>query len=138
MRIERRLYKDGTLDPKSETSTRTVPVAPTLRSELKKRRGGAADSALVFTNGRGAQLDYWTAEGIFKAAAQRAGVEGATMHLCRHTLASWLLPEPPRGLALSPKQAQTWLGHHRAAFTLDYCAHFMPEDLPDASSAASG
>lgn len=130
--VSKRIYKGGLHTPKSETSERTVPVAPSLRSQLRQRQTGTSAAGNVFTNGRGQEpLDYWTVERVFKEAAALGKVEGATLHLCRHTLASWLLREPPRGLGLSAKAAQEWLGHHRASFTLDTYAHFMPEDLPD-------
>ncbi|MGH2935976.1 MAG: tyrosine-type recombinase/integrase [Gaiellaceae bacterium] len=133
VKVVRRVYKGAVHTPKSETSERTVPVAPSLRRALRQRRGDPAGTAYVFTNGRGREpLDYWTAERIFKEAAALAEIGDARIHLCRHTLASWLLRPRPRGLGVSLKQAQVWLGHHSAAFTLDRYSHFMPEDLPDA------
>ena len=29
------------------------------------------------------------------------------------------------------KQAQVWLGHHKASFTIDTYTHLLPDDLPD-------
>ena len=129
--ITKRIYKGDPGKPKSTHGIRDVPLTPSLRASLRRERQGAPGEAPVFRAGGGKPLDYWTAQRAFRKAADEAGLGWATIHMCRHTCASWLLRPPPRGLGASAKQAQKWLGHHSAAFTLDTYGHFMREDMPD-------
>jgi len=48
-------------------------------------------------------------------------------HTFRHTCATLLFTQA----RWNPKQVQTWLGHHSAAFTVDTYVHLLPEDLPE-------
>ncbi len=134
VRIERRVYK-GTVDtPKSKLGRRTLPVAEDLRPELRRRRKRAVDGDAVFRTGSGSPLDYTTATRAFRSAADRAGLRWATLHTCRHTLASWLLRTD--GLGLLPQEAQAWLGHHSASFTIDTYGHLIDMPLPSPDELA--
>ncbi len=132
--ITKRIYKGTTDAPKSEKSSRTIPLSPVMTASLQQHRGSAPDSAPVFTNDRGARLDYYDARRHFKEAATTAGVEWAGFHTLRHTCASILFRSVERGgLAANAVQVQLWLGHHRPSFTLDTYVHLLDEDLPDAA-----
>jgi integrase len=132
VRIDRRVYK-GTVDtPKSRYGRRTVPVAAQLRRQLRERRKRAGEADPVFRAGGGSPLDYTTATRAFRKAADRVGLTWATIHTCRHTLASWLLRPAPDGLGALAQEAQVWLGHHSASFTIDTYGHLVDMPLPSA------
>ena len=131
--ITKRIYKGLADEPKSERSNRTIPLSPLLVERLREYRASAPDHAPVFTNDRGAALDYYDARRHFKAAAIAAGVEWAGFHTLRHTCASLLFRARERGgLGANAVQVQMWLGHHRPSFTLDTYVHLIEADMPDA------
>jgi integrase len=55
------------------------------------------------------------------------GLGWVGFHTFRHTCASLLF-----GAGKNAKQAQRWLGHHKASFTLDTYVHLMDEGVGDA------
>lgn len=62
----------------------------------------------------------------FKAAAKRAGIEGVTVHTCRHTFASWLVMK-----GVDIRVIQVLMGHKTIAMTMRY-AHLSQKTLQDA------
>jgi integrase len=127
--VRRRYYRGTFAPPKSKYGRRDVPLTKRLAQELELRWMLEEDIAgLVFPSSRGTVLDSANLmRRVLKPAARTAGVPWAGFHTLRHTCATALFR---RGV--NPKQAQVWLGHHSAAFTLDVYTHLLPDDLPDA------
>jgi integrase len=134
--VRARIYRGRRDAPKSRYGIRQVPLSEQLARDLAAHRLASrfcADGDPVFASEAGTPLDSSNfARRYLKPAAQAAGLldeEGRpwpSYHTLRHTCASNLLRA-----GASPKQAQLWLGHHAAAFTLDTYTHLLPDDLPD-------
>ena len=61
------------------------------------------------------------------------------LHAFRHFYASWLLGEKARGgLEVSPKRAQTLLGHSSITMTMDVYGHLLPPKSDEAGEFAAG
>jgi integrase len=132
--------------PKTETSVRTLPLAPEVLSALKEWRlacpKGEAD--LVFPTASGRPMLHsnlrrglrpiMVAAGIVKDGEPKYG-----LHALRHFFASWCINSVDKGgRGLPPKEAQTLLGHASIVMTLDTYGHLFPHgDDPDKLAAAS-
>ncbi len=130
IRVERRLYRGRHDAPKSRYGVRVIPVSRDMAADLAAHRLAtpfSSDTDPIFANAAGSPIDGGNfANRVLKPAAVRAGVPWASFHSLRHTCASNLLRA-----GVTPKQAQVWLGHHSAAFTLTTYGHLLPDDLPD-------
>jgi integrase len=124
IRVERSWdQEEGAIDPKSESSRRTVPLLALLRDfldehKLRTQRGG---DGLVF--GRTA-ADPFAPMTIGKRATkawEAAELEPITLHECRHTFASLLIDS-----GANPKAIQTFMGHSKIQMTFDTYGHLMP------------
>jgi integrase len=107
-------------------SSRTVPLTKEARLMLADRRARAhPHDQLVFPNLSPRQLEV-----RFETARKDAGLgRDVTIHVLRHTVASWLVQ---RGVPIAA--VQRWLGHKTISMTLRY-GHLAPENLEDARSA---
>jgi integrase len=129
--------------PKSETSTRTVPLPDVLITTLKKHRLASKfsrDDQLVFPNGSGHPENLsnivrrglhpaWIAAGIVDKDG-RGRYSG--LHCLRHFHASWLINSlKDGGLGLSAKEVQTRLGHSSIVMTMDVYSHLFPAQSVD-------
>ena len=157
--VERRIYRpkpgqpesDFFAPPKSEKGIRDVPLSPEMCERLRVYCGNIDLDAPVWRNERrsrrGQRLTYSGVRNRFdrllaKASIKYVGDNGqtcqesldwVTFHILRHTCASYLLRRKEKGgLGLNAREAQHWLGHHSAAFTMDTYATFFPSDLPPA------
>lgn len=157
VKVERRIYRpkpgqpeeDFFAPPKSEKGLRDVPLSPEMCERLRVYCGSIALDDPVWRNERrsrrGQRLTYSGVRNRFdrllaKASIKYVGDNGqicqdsldwVTFHMLRHTCASYLLRRKEKGgLGLNAREAQYWLGHHSAAFTMDVYATFFGKDLP--------
>jgi integrase len=93
--VRAQMSRNGTRSPlKTEAARRDVILMDDLGRLLRQRKLATAfsrDDDLVICNGVGRTLGYTRLRKAFAAAADRAGVIGATPHTCRHTFASILI-----------------------------------------------
>ncbi|TPG13186.1 tyrosine-type recombinase/integrase [Sphingomonas oligophenolica] len=126
--------------PKSAAGRRSIPLAPTLVSELKRWKLACpiGDLDLAFPNGIGrVETHANLLQRLFGPLQIRAGVTeqgqgGATwryaLHALRHAAASmWI----ERGT--DPKRVQTWLGHASIQLTFDTYGHLFEAAASDAA-----
>lgn len=157
VRIERRIYRpmpgdplSGFAPPKSENGIRSVPIAPEMCERLRAYCGNIALDEPVFRNDRrsrrGQRLTYSGVRNRFDRLLAKGSVtykgdngqtwqeplDWVTFHMLRHTCASYLLRRAEKGgLGLDAREAQHWLGHHSATFTMDVYADFFADDIPE-------
>jgi integrase len=116
--------------PKTSFVRRDLPLRPELARRLWRLQRGADE--LLFTLPNGERLTYHdvTYNGLRVAAlaasesTEVGDVTWAGLHTFRHTFASRML-----AAGRNIKEAQMWLGHHKASFTLDTYQHLMNGDL---------
>ena len=110
--------------PKSRRSSRAVPLAPRLASELRAHRERTVhdrDDDLVFAHPElGTVLDPSKLRKRFRAAVRRAGVRPVRFHDLRHTFGTQM------ATAGAPMRAiQEWLGHSDLRTTLIYADYAL-------------
>lgn len=105
--------------------TRHIRVSRKIADMLGQLKASAQDG-FVLAGPRGAPLSKETLCRAFKAACREAGVEGATPHTLRHTVASWLAQDGE-----SLYMIGELLGHASTQTTRRY-AHLAPEHLRSA------
>jgi len=110
--------------PKTESSTRTIPVADVVIEAIKQhvKDFGHHESGLLFTTDLGAFVGTSTIHGAWQRAARKVGTD-ATPHDLRHYFASVQI----RG-GQSIKVLQALLGHKSAVETLDTYGHLMGDE----------
>jgi hypothetical protein len=110
--------------PKSQRSSRSVPLADRVSAELDalhKRSRYGGDDDLVFGHPHlGRPLDRSRLLKRFKAAAQRAGVRDVRFHDLRHTFGTRVA-----GAGVPMRTLQEWMGHRDFKTTLIY-ADYAP------------
>ena len=140
-----RLNKIG--PPKSAAGQRSIPMTPMVLNTLREWKLRCPPSAmgLVFPNGAGNVENHTNLyRRVFGQAQIDAGVtvDGRAkygLHAFRHFYASWLLGEKARGgLEVSPKRAQTLLGHSSITMTMDVYGHLLPPKSDEAGEFAAG
>ncbi|GAA1951130.1 site-specific integrase [Microbacterium deminutum] len=115
--------------PKTVKSRRTLTLSPGVARLLRSHRTAQLearlaagslwqDSGHVFTTVTGRPVDPSTALRSLKAAAAKAGVQGAAVHTLRHTAATAMLEA---GVPLAAVSMA--LGHARSSITADVYAH---------------
>jgi integrase len=124
IRVERSWDQaEGPVEPKSETSTRTLPLLAVLRDYLDEHKlaTGRSGSELVF--GRTAEDPFVasTVRSRALAAWKAAGLAPISLHECRHTFASLMI-----AAGENPKAIQTFMGHATIQMTFDRYGHLMP------------
>lgn len=130
IRIDRQLARSARADspvwgpPKTESSTRTIPVADVVIEAITQHVEdfGLHESGLLFTTDLGAFIGTSTLHGSWQRAARRAGTH-TTPHDLRHYFASVQI----RG-GLSIKVLQALLGHKSAVETWDTYGHLMGDE----------
>jgi integrase len=134
--------------PKSETSERTIPLAPVLANALREWKlvcpKGELD--LVFPNGAGrieshSNIIHRGLEPAQVAAGITAGNGKAKytgLHSLRHFYASWCINRRvDGGLELPLKLVQARLGHASVQMTADRYGHLFPSGDDGAELAAA-
>jgi integrase len=148
--VVRQFYRGAWSDLKTENARRTLPLAATVRDELKARYADlngnvvriGKDDRTVFCAPEGGPLDYknfrdrvWAPllerTGPDKEHPKRVAVTG-TLHMLRHSYATALIQSGENA-----KTVQTLMGHHSVAFTMDQYADAWPEQLASAGEAAA-
>lgn len=138
--------------PKSKAGVRSIPLAPELLSALKRWKLACpkGDEGLVFPSAHGKinhHKNIVRTAGSIMTAAHIVNTKGKPkygLHSFRHFFASWCLnPKSRGGRELSPKVAQTLLGHSSIMMTMDVYGHMFPRgddraELASASAALMG
>jgi integrase len=124
IRVRRSFTRGEFGTPKSRRSSRAVPLAPRLLSELRshwERTPYRGASELVFPHpASGHVLDPSKLRKRFKASAGRAGVRPVRFHDLRHTFGTQM------AAAGAPLRAiQEWLGHSDFRTTLIYADYAL-------------
>jgi integrase len=127
--------------PKSESSTRTVPLPKLVANTLKEWRLACpkGELDLVFPNGLGKveSLANIINRGLIPAQPSPAKYTG--MHCLRHFYASWCINRIEEGgLGMPPKNVQERLGHATINMTLDRYGHlFKVADASELDAAVN-
>ena len=112
-------------DPKSEDSSRGIPVAARVMAELDehhRRTPWNQDDDLVLAHPHtGKPLDKVRLGQHYKAALRRADVGPVRIHDLRHTFATTVAASGQ----VSLRTLQEWMGHEDIRTTQIY-AHYMP------------
>lgn len=115
--------RDGKRRPlKTAAGRRDVVLMKQLANELRRQRVASPfsdDQHLVFCTTTGSTIGHrnLTGRGLEKAA-KRAGLDGVTFHVLRHTFASILISQ-----GHDPVFVSRQLGHANPAITLKVYAH---------------
>lgn len=130
IRVDRQLSRTSRSDavvfapPKTDSSTRTIPVAPVMLETIREHVGeyGHHESGLVFTTETGSPLATSTIHAVWQRAARSVGVD-VTPHALRHYFASIQIRS-----GQSIKVLQALLGHKSAVETWDTYGHLMGDE----------
>jgi integrase len=121
---------EGEIAPKSAKGDRRVPVPAVLRDYLDEHLISLGwTSELVFGSSAVSPFDPDQVRRRAAQAWKAAGVDGITLHECRHTFASLMIAASVNAKALS-----TYMGHANISITLDRYGHLMPGNENEAAS----
>lgn len=111
--------------PKRPASVRSIPVGKVVTEALAAHlaRFGPGEHGVILSTAAGASVPRNRVAEVMRAAAKRAGADGARVHDLRHFYASALIRS-----GLSVKVVQARLGHASAVETLDVYGHLWPDD----------
>jgi integrase len=120
---------EGDIDPKSDKSTRTVPLLAVLRDYLDEHLLTTGRSGDDLALGRTAQLPFVPSTLRSRAlrAWKDAELEAIGLHECRHTFASLLIAGGE-----NPKAVQEFMGHATINMTFDLYGHMFPGSRDEA------
>jgi integrase len=132
--------------PKTESSSRTMPIPPETSSALKrwKLKCPTNDGNLVFPTSTG-HVEHHSnmLRGLAPVIVAAGLIDGRgepkyALHAFRHFFASWCINVRSRGgRQLPPKEVQTLLGHSSIVMTLDIYGHLFPRSDDNAELAAA-
>jgi integrase len=124
IRVRRSYVRGHWTTPKSRRSSRAVPMADRVASELARhfqRSAFQRDEDLVFCHpGKGTVLGHSKLARRFKAALEKAGVREVRFHDLRHTFATRMA-----AAGVPMRSLQEWLGHRDFKTVLRY-ADYAP------------
>jgi integrase len=134
--------------PKSQSSTRSIPLAPEVMAALKvwKLACPKGELDLVFPTETGSimyhkrMLDSLTPVMVAAGVVDKHGGPKYGLHAFRHFFASWCINRKANGgRELPAKVVQTLLGHSSIVMTLDRYGHLFPrgDDRAELAEAAS-
>jgi integrase len=121
--------------PKSDSSRRTVPLAPDLLTALREWKMACphGDAGLVFPTSTGRiehhanMLRSLAPVMVAASVVDKEGEPKYALHAFRHFFASWCInPKARGGRELPAKEAQGLLGHSSIVMTLDLYGHMFP------------
>ena len=129
------------VDPKSESSRRTLPMPAIVRSALQRQRALQAEQRLlagtrwqetgfVFTSAVGTPLEGVNVTHRLQRALAAAGLPRLRFHDLRHTAASLLLAE-----GVPARVVMETLGHSQISLTLNTYSHVTKRLLGEAAAA---
>jgi integrase len=117
--------KEGSIEPKTRRSRRTVPLPGVLRKLLVQQRTRSAEPngrMLVFGQGEDAPFEAERLYRLADRAWRGAGIsERLRLHQARHTYASFMIAAGVNAKALS-----AFMGHSSITVTFDLYGHLMP------------
>jgi integrase len=132
--------------PKSESSVRTIPLAPDVLTALKEWKLACpkGEAGLVFPSSTG-QIEHHanmlrSLAPVMVAAGivDKDGEPKYALHAFRHFFASWCInPKERGGRELPAKVVQQLLGHASIVMTLDRYGHLFPRGDDRAELAAA-
>jgi integrase len=133
--------------PKSDSSVRSIPLAPDVLAALKEWKLACpkGEDGLVFPSSTGAIEHHAnmlrSLETVMKAAGvvDKAGEPKYALHAFRHFFASWCINrKADGGRELPAKVVQGLLGHGSIVMTLDRYGHLFPrgDDRAELAEAA--
>jgi len=130
IRVDRQLGRTSRSDaitfgpPKTESSTRTIPVAEVVLDAIRNHVDtyGHHESGVIFTTEGGSPLTTSTLHAAWQQAARQIGTD-ATPHSLRHYFASVHIRA-----GQSIKVLQALLGHKSAVETWDTYGHLMGDE----------
>lgn len=105
--------------PKTQSSTRMIPLPTYITKMLKSAKTGAK-SAYVVENKKGERMSIRSYQYILEKLTERAGVRRLNFHALRHTFATRALE-----CGMDIKTLSEILGHQNASITLNRYAHSM-------------
>jgi integrase len=134
--------------PKTDSSVRTIPLAPDVLAALRQWRLACpkGERGLVFPSSTGQtehhanMLRSLARVMIDAGVVDKAGEPKYALHAFRHFFASWCInPKERGGRELSAKVVQQLLGHSSIVMTLDVYGHLFPrgDDRAELAAAAS-
>jgi integrase len=132
--------------PKSDSSVRTVPLAPDVLAALKvwKLACPKGEGDLVFPTAQGKvehhknMLKSLAPVMIAAGVVGRSGKPKYALHAFRHFFASWCINrKADGGRELPAKVVQGLLGHSSIVMTLDIYGHLFPRGDDRAELAAA-
>lgn len=114
---------EGSQDPKTRASRRTVPLIPILRDELLEHRirQGRNGVGLVFGKTEDSPFGHAVLLARVRRVWPRNGFAYITLHNARHTFASLLI-----AAGEDPKRLPTYVGHSSISVTFDIYGHLLP------------
>ena len=141
---------DGThhyvlVEPKTDTSRRTVPLPKFTVPALKAHRARQAEErlaagpawddrwGLVFATTIGTPLDGGTVTKAFQALLATAGLPPMRFHDLRHSAATLMLAQ-----GVAPRVLMETLGHSQIGITMNLYAHVLPAAQRDAADRMDG
>lgn len=120
------IYLDDPARERTAKGRANVPMNDMARHALlEARRGAISEHVIEWGGERVASVK----KGI-SAAARRAGLDGVTAHVLRHTAAVWMAVD---GIAM--RQISDYLGHSNTAVTERTYARFRPDHLRGAAAS---
>ncbi len=130
IRVERSWdVKEGvTVEPKSRSGRRRVPIAAALRDILLEHKLHSS-SELVLPRQDGSPLNPTTSSGKARRAWRRAGFDPITLHEARHTFASLMI-----AAGVNAKALCSYMGHASVTITYDRYGHLMPGNEDEAAA----
>lgn len=129
LRVRRALVRGRIEPPKTRHGRRSVPLAPSLVTELRAHLADLPDvpESIVFPTANGTPLDADNMRRrMLKPLLEEIGAGWAGWHSLRHTFASLQIAD-----GCNIAQLSRVLGHHSAAFTLTVYVHLLEgEEAP--------
>lgn len=132
------------VEPKSESSRRTLFLPDDVASSLRHRRSEQArqrlvagsqwknDHDLVFTSDLGAPIDAGVDSRRWRALLEQAGLPPIRLHDARHTAATMLMVS-----GVPVRATMEWLGHSQVSQTMRY-SHVIPDVAKDTAARLGG
>ena len=129
-------------EPKTKRSRRTIPISKGVMVGLEQHREQQAlersqagenwhELGLVFTSREGNPLHATTLADQHEGIIKRAGIKRLTFHELRHSFTSLA-----RAAGVDLKVISDILGHHSAAFTMDFYQHIFEDQRREVARSA--
>ena len=121
----------GLIEPKSRAGRRRVPLASSVKAELRAHRQRQGHDGRGFVFGRTPErpFDPSTVATHAREAWKRAGLVPIGFHECRHTYAAFMIAAGVNAKALS-----SYMGHSTITVTLDRYGHLLPGNEHEAAA----